>query len=197
MSTKRAKEFRTRLTDCPIKVWNLFYNAKGDSITVVSLARQTTESGTAWANQDRICLRTCTNDPGSLGALATIEKDAEMGSVWTGGYFNGTRHRLAVMPGKRICCWGLNRRLFLDGFDVETEAPEPTRNKCSDITGLIIWLIVGIPAFFLWLFSCCCCFQAYRYGELDIPFEQIQLIAAKVAKKKKDPLIHSPLLGME
>ena len=36
---------------------------------------------------------------------------------------------------------------------------------------------------------CCCCFQAHRYVEVDIPFEQIQLIAAKVAKKKlyKEP----------
>ena len=130
MSTKRAKDFRTRLTDCPIKVWNLFYNDKGDSTTIVSIAKQTTVppnkgvcDGIAWANEDRISLRTCMNDPGSWGTLATIEQDTEVGSVWTGAFFNDMGHKLAVMPGKRIHCWGLNRRLFLDGFDVETGAP--------------------------------------------------------------------------
>lgn len=183
-----AKEFADRAGDCPIKVWNLFYNDKGDSITVVALTRWTTESGIACANQDRIALRTCVNDPGSWGTLATIEKNSQIGSVWTGAYFNDIGHSLAVLPGKRICCWGLNRRLFLDGFDVETGAPEPMKNKCFDIGGMIAWLVLGLPAFFLWLFTCCCCFLAHRYIEVDIPFEQIQVIAAKVVKKKKQEL---------
>ena len=99
---KSAKEFADdRLSDCPIKVWNLFYNDKGDSISVVSLTCWTTRSGLAWANEDRIALRTCVNDPGSWGTLATIEKDEEVGKVWTGAYFNDTGHSLAVMAGKK------------------------------------------------------------------------------------------------